>query len=75
MKIAFFGAAGKTASAVARLSPVAITIRMPRAWRARMASCDVALIGSATTNFPARRPSIVMKISVRASLREEPAPA
>ena len=61
-----------TASAVVRLSPVSMTMRMPSACSAAIASGVVALIGSATPSRPASRPSTATNITVCAVARAAP---
>ena len=69
-----------TTSAAARLSPVSITTRTPAACSARIASCEVGLIGSETASSPIALPSRVAKTTVRpwarsASARTDSSPS
>ena len=58
-----------TASAVVRLSPVSMTMRMPSARSASSAAGVVALIGSATAITPAGLPSTARNSAVAPSRR------
>jgi len=58
-----------TVRAVVRLSPVAITVRMPSAFSAASASAVVALIGSETATIPASCPATARYMTLAPSCR------